>query len=109
MFTGTENHDISLVDAAKLTKAFRNILSPLLGGIKGHYFSKAALLDVLNQEDAVGVRIYLGLSNDIVPLPRLVIAGVKADGSDMDSGKIIDQGIPCPPSCSATNSLNSTI
>ncbi len=107
MFTGNEDHSISLQDAAALTGKFRQILMPLLGGKKGEYFSQAAINSLLSQEGVVGIRIYLGLSDDLIPLPKLVLVGVKANGDDVVAGEIVENGTFCPPSCGSINILNS--
>jgi len=109
MFSGNENHFISLNEAEKLTKKFRTVLSPLLGNAKGEYFGKDAILALLNQEGAVGLRIYFGLSNDLVPLPKQVLVAVSADGNDLINGLIVENGLLCPPACSAPNVLNGLI
>lgn len=76
---------------------------PILGGVKGEYFSQSAINSVLAQEGVVGVRIYLGLSDDLIPLPRLVIVGVDANENDITAGDIVENGTFCPPSCGSIN------
>ena len=100
-FTGNEDHRISLKAAAKLTKKHRHIAG--LQAIKGEYFSKAALLAILNEPHAVGVRIYYGMDGLI---PKLVLVGVTANGSDLVNGYIAEHSISCPPHCSIANELN---
>ncbi len=104
-FTGHENHDISLQDAAALTENYRDQQSGS-GYILGEYFSKDGIYSVLTQSGCVGIRIYYGLSNSSVP--KLVIVGVNADENDMVDGNILEMGSPCPPTCSTSNDLNST-
>ena len=105
MFTGNEDHSISLTDAAVLTKAYRLLAGPF--SIQGHYFSKTALLGVLNQTNAVGIRIYYGSSALLGP--KLVVVGVNADGEDLTSGYVLDHSAQCPPNCSSANLLNSDL
>ena len=107
MFTGNEDHSITLAEGAALTGKFRQILMPLLGGKKGEYFSQSAINSLLDQEGAVGIRIYLGLSDDLIPIPRLVIVAVNAQGNDLTTGLIVEKGALCPPVCSVNNPLNS--
>ncbi len=107
MFTGHEDHNISLEDAAKMTKRFRLSLAPLLGGIIGGYFSKDAIQSVLNQDSVVGIRIYNALTADLIPLPQFVIVGVNAAGVDITAGVIIEHSNLCPPTCGPGNLLNS--
>lgn len=109
MITGNELHNITLAEAAKLTKNFRTIIAPLVGGVKSEAFGKNALLEVLNQPGAVGIRIYFGLSTDIVPLPQQVIVGIDVNGNDMVEGRLVEDGLLCPPSCPSVNVLNSNL
>ena len=106
MFTGQENHSISLEDASELTKNYRHTLMKVFGGVKGEYFGSDAIQSVLDQTDVVGIRIYYGLSDEVVPKPRLVIVGVNADGDDV-IGEIMEHGHTCPPKCGVANLLNS--
>jgi hypothetical protein len=101
MFTGQEEHDLTLADAKKLTKAFRDKAGA--GAILGHFFSKKALQKVLDQEDCVGIRHYYGEDKDGDPV--LVLVGVTADGSDMTGGVILEIGFPCPPKCLGSSPL----
>ncbi|MES2628999.1 MAG: hypothetical protein V4616_08520 [Bacteroidota bacterium] len=107
MFTGSEGQIIPLSAAAALTSRFRTILMPLLGGIKGEFFGQDTINQVLAQPEAVGIRVYLGLSNDLIPLPKLVLVGVTAAGVDLINGVILEHGVACPPVCSIANPLNS--
>ncbi len=107
MFTGHEDHSISLKDAAKLTKKYRDTLMIGLGGIKGEYFGRDAIELVLAQDGVVGVRIYLGLSDDTIPQLQMVVVGVNAAGNDITTGAIMEHGYTCPPKCGILNELNS--
>ncbi len=100
-YTGYEDHSITLQDAADLTSNYRTSHP---GAIKGFYYSKQAITAILNQTDCVGIRIYYG--EDDLGVSKLVIAGVKADEDDMETGLLAEFGNPCPPHGSA-NSLNS--
>jgi hypothetical protein len=101
-FTGTENHTISLQDASALTANHR---ANHPGAIKGFYYSKQAILAILNQTDCVGIRVYYG--EDDNDIPKLVIAGVEANEDDLDTGLLAEFGHPCPPHQGSTNALNS--
>ena len=103
-FTGNENHSISLQNASDLTANFR---ANHPSAIKGFYFGKATLLSILNQSDCVGIRIYYGEDSSTVPVPCLVITGVKANEDDMETGVLAEYGTPCPPHCGTSNALNS--
>ncbi len=107
MFTGHEDHSISLEDAAKMTKRFRLSLAPFLGGVIGGAFGKDAIQSVLSQESVVGIRIYYALTADLIPLPQFVIVGVNAAGADITTGVILEHSNICPPSCGPNNILKS--
>jgi hypothetical protein len=102
-YTGNEDHSISLAEAAELTANYRNAQTG--DYIKAEYFGKNAILDLLNQDNCIGMRIYYGLDNNSVK--KLVLVGVDGNGNDLDSGVILDKGFPCPTYCSSSNSLNS--
>lgn len=101
-FTGNENHDISLNEAAHMTANYRNA-NP--GQTKGHYFGGTAIQNVLSQMGSVGIRIYYALKDD--GTKQLVIVGVDADANDLTDGLILDLSVPCPATCGNANSLNS--
>jgi hypothetical protein len=101
-FTGNENHDIDFDDAGILTKRYRDSITP--GNYIGGFFGKSAVINLLEQEDCVGVRYYYGLKED--GSPTLVLVGVDAEGNDL-----IGQNKSClqlPPLCSKENVLNSS-
>lgn len=100
------NHFISLEEGAKITKKYRNTLMALLGGIKGATYDKDAIQALLDQEECASIRIYLGLSDDLIPKPQLVIVAVDANGNDI-LDLVVDHGDRCPPYCSIDNLLNS--
>lgn len=103
-FTGNENQEISLQDAADLTANYRQNQPypyPELGG----YFAKSGLLDVLNQNGCVGIRIYYGQDNS--GESKLVIVGVDANENDLYQGLLLDHMYKCPTNCSSSNQLNS--
>jgi len=105
VFTGKENHLISLSDATQMMDAYR-LKNP--DGPWGWYFGGEAIQSVLAQNAAVGLRIYGGLNQEGQFSP--VIFGVIANGKDItgsglskalgDSGIIIlEIASPCPPDC----------
>jgi hypothetical protein len=103
-YIGNENHSITLVDAAELTKRYRNQFAAGTDYIKGEYFGKTALISLLSQNDCVGARMYYGLKAD--QSQCLVIVGVDGNGNDMTTGEIMEYGLPCPNHCSLENVLN---
>lgn len=102
-FTGHEDHTVSLETAQEWTKRFRVQADPK--AIRGGYFSKDALVKVLNQENAVGIRYYRGLTDDSTPV--LILCGVDSDGNDLVDGLLLEYAKPCPPYCAESNLLNS--
>jgi hypothetical protein len=102
-FTGNENHDINLLDAAKLTSNYRH--SVATGSILGGYFGRTAIERILDQEGCVGIRYYYALSAD--GAKTLVLVGVNADENDLVHGELAEISWPCPPYCSDANALNS--
>lgn len=103
--TGNENHDISLSEAADLTKNYRNTIST--GATIAHYIGKSAIQSLLNQSNTVGVRIYYGLNAD--GSKELVATGVNQSGDDQYQGILLDRTIKCPQECSASNPLNTNV
>jgi hypothetical protein len=103
MYTGNENHEISLTDASALTARYRQ-QSTTTNPILGEYFGKQAIQSLLNQSSCVGARIYYGL--DELNVPKLILVGVDANGNDMTQGALLEFGYPCPPNSSTSNPLN---
>lgn len=104
------DHSITLDAAAKLTKKYRSIgnIIPSLGVvIKGEFFGKNALVEILNQNGCVGLRMYYGADDLLVP--HMVVVGVDANGDDQVTGHIADMSVLCPPTCGTANKLNSDI
>ena len=103
VFTGLEDHTIALDDAAELTRNYRK--SAGKGAIKGGFFGRAALEQVLSQEGVVGIRYYYAQENNGRPV--LILVGVDANGKDIVDGFMAERAMPCPPFCSPFNPLNS--
>jgi hypothetical protein len=103
-YTGNENHDIRLEDAAELTKRFRDNL-PVIDDTIAEYFGKSALQELLDQSGCIGIRVYYGI--DVNNTKRLVITGVDNNGDDLCEGNLMEAGTICPPICSNNNPLNS--
>jgi hypothetical protein len=100
-FTGNENHDITLSEAAAMTANYRND-NP--DETIAHYFGKSAIIDIFNQSGCVGMRVYYAIKD--TGEKQLVIVGVDADGNDLYNGKLADRSFNCPSDCSAANPLN---
>lgn len=101
-FTGKENHDIPLSEAAAWTKNYRDA-NP--GQTQGHYFGKDAISAILNQNGCVGIRIYYAISD--TGQKQLIIVGVDANENDLFNGLLAERSVNCPPDCSSANPLNS--
>ena len=94
VFTGKEDHTITLADAMFFMQEFRATAEQTepLGG----YFGGEAVQEILAQKDAVGLRYYYGKNED----KRIVIlVGTDAQGNDMWSGKLAEYALSCPPWC----------
>lgn len=104
MYTGKEDHNISLEEASEMTRAFREQAGP--DAVIGGYFGRDALLTILTQDGAVGMRFYYALNEE--GIPHIVLVGVGAQGNDMTEGMIAERNNNCPPWCSEENELNST-
>lgn len=102
-FNGDEGSVVSLNDASRWTANFRKTVPA--GDIIAHFIGKEKLLDILNQEDCVGARIYYGIGDD--GKKNLVFVGASADENDMVDGLIVEKVFGCPPRCSERNLLNS--
>ena len=103
-FTGDEDHKMSLEDAAKLTKYYRDSASA--GTMLGGFFGKTALLGILNQTGCVGMRIYNALLSD--GKPTYVLVGVDSAGEDKEDGEIAEIVVVCPPYCPKESALAGT-
>ena len=102
-FTGNEDHEISLSEAAQLTANYRDSAEP--GSVKAGFFGKSAIEEILEQEKCVGIRIYYAQEED--GTPTFVVVGVEENEDDLVEGKIAEAPTPCPPNCGSANVLNS--
>ena len=100
-FDGTEGGAITLADGAALTKEHRQ-RNP--GALKGHFFGKEILGQILDQEGCVGIRMYHGQDGD--GNRQLVLVGADEYEDDM-LDLVGDISAPCPNKCSTPNALNS--
>ena len=65
---------------------------------KAYGLGSNKLLDILNQRDCVGLRIYNCKDNGN---NNVVVIGVDTNGDDMDAGYILNNAAPCPTTCGA--------
>lgn len=103
VFTGFEDHTITLTEASELTRNYRKQAGQ--GAVKGKYFSRAAIEQLLEQEDVVGMRYYYGLDND--GRQQMVIVAVDDKGKDLHQGFLFANPLPIPRFNSEPNPLNS--
>ncbi|PHR28253.1 MAG: hypothetical protein COA38_12450 [Fluviicola sp.] len=101
-FDGTEGGAISLPQGAALTKEYR-LRNPT--AIKGHFFGKEILNQILEQEGCMGIRMYYALDPETGER-ELVLAGANEEEDDM-LDLVADLSSPCPTRCSSANTLNS--
>lgn len=101
-FDGTEGKFINITEAGDMTAAWRNGNN---GNIKAIFFGKDKLQQLLDQPGTVGIRMYFGKNEE--GENSLVLVSADADENDMETGKILDLGSPCPTKCGTPNPLNS--
>ena len=95
LYTGKENHVISLEKARQLTQNFQIVAKP--GELTAGYLGRSIFEKILRQEQCVGIRIYNAISDN--GSPTFVIVGVDTSGNDIIYGPIGDELFPCPPWC----------
>lgn len=97
MFTGKENHKISMREAQKLMANFRKQVPE--ASVIGGFFGKNALMNILAQPGVVGIRAYF--ANEENGTPTLILFGVNANGDDVivDGVGPLERWFPCPPFC----------
>jgi hypothetical protein len=79
LYSGNEDHSITLQEGAAITKAYR--LSASSNDALAHYFGGNAIKKVLEQSGCVGIRLYYGKHAD--GSSALVIVGVDHNGNDI--------------------------
>lgn len=106
IFTGKEGKSISWETAKQWSANFQKrelSISPDTTVIKAHYFGAEKVQQLLNVNDSVGVRVYLGLDDE--GNSKLYMTAVSSDMKDIlpdngDGGPIIlDDTRTCPPYC----------
>jgi len=100
-FTGNENHDIPLSEAAEWTKNYRDA-NP--NETRAHFFGKEAILNILNQTTCVGIRIYYALDEN--DQKQLVVVGANAGKNDLYNGILAERSLRCPQDCATASPLN---
>ena len=100
-FNGTEGGFISLQAGAALTEEYRD-KNP--NETIAHFFGNQKLKQLMDQEGAVGLRMYYGTDED--GNKQLVLVAADADQNDI-LDLVLDLSSPCPNLCSSPNPLNS--
>lgn len=101
-FDGTEGGAIILSKGAAFTKEHR-LRNPT--ALKGHFFGKEILNQILEQEGCVGIRMYHGQDSE-TGQRELILVGADQYEDDM-LDLIADLSSACPHKCSTPNALNS--
>lgn len=66
--------------------------------VKGHFFGRDKILELLSQQGSMGLRIYYG--KDASSNPMLIVVAADANGDDiLDGDRILDFSLPCPTHC----------
>lgn len=102
-FNGNEGEFVTLSDASRWTANYRNTIQP--GDTIAFAAGKEKLIELLNQDECLGARIYYGIGDE--GQKNLVLVGVDANGDDIENGFILEHLYPCPRLCSKQNNLNS--
>lgn len=102
MFTGNENHVISIEEAQEMMRNYRDDApaDARLGG----FFGKETLLRILTQENCVGIRYYFAKDTDGNMM--LILVGTDANGHDLIDGELAERSIACPPRCSDNQEMD---
>ncbi len=103
MFTGKENHSITLAEARHFVDNHRDgkqlfdrhVDRRDSDQIKGGYFSREIYEKILSQEGCVGIRNYFAENTD--GTPTIVMVGVDTRGHDQITGVVADDMLLCPP------------
>ncbi|HEY6952498.1 MAG TPA: hypothetical protein VI758_08820 [Bacteroidota bacterium] len=102
VFSGKENHYVTLAEAAELTKNHRESMKE--GDAKGAFFGSGIYRKILAQSNCVGIRIYNAMHND--GSPTFVLVGVDEFGFDLLGGILGQMAMLCPPWCYVFGPLN---
>jgi len=99
----TEGSFITRGQAKTMTDDYKNSIAYTANvNQEAIFFGKDKILDVLNQPNVVGLRVYYGRNGSTpTDTPSLVLVGTDVSGNDIYS-LILDTGVPCPDTCSTT-------
>ncbi len=99
------DHHITVAEAAEHTRRHRQARQKP-HDINAGAFHKDQVLELLNQQGCVGIRIYLARTAS--GSSTLVMAGVDQQGEDITAANctILQNTTPCPPYCPVSSPLN---
>jgi hypothetical protein len=92
---------INLENAAEFTHSFQQS-AKFSNETISSIFDKEDLLQVLNQDGCVGIRIYNALNSD--NKMTHVVVGIDGNGDDMTDGTLLDYAKLCPDDCPPSTS-----
>lgn len=102
MFTGSEDHRISLEEASEMTARYRETITN--GETIGGFFGVEIIKSILDQDNCVGIRYYYAINETGKKV--LVLTGVNSNGDDLYEGILAEFSSGCPEYCSSPNPLN---
>lgn len=102
IFTGQENHFVTVAEASQLTRNYRETIQD--GDFKGAFFGAGIFRKILAQDGCVGIHIYHGVHSD--GSPTFVLVGIDEYGYDLVAGTIGQMAMYCPPWCFVFGPLN---
>ena len=105
-FDPSKDHSISLKEASKLTKRYRDDRGSSKEPIAGAFGHKA-FKDILEQKDCVGIRVYY--AKDDNKNLTTVLVGIDSNGNDLYEGRLMEWSGLCPPLCGEDNPLNADV
>jgi len=92
---------ISLTKAREMVSDYKDDPNPNQEEIiNSHYFGKNKILEVLNQKDTIGIRIYhaKGPKVDGTIVQQIILVGVDREENEIHD-KLLDISTLCPPHC----------
>lgn len=92
---------ITLEEAKSYTHSFQRLYPQEK---KAFFVGKDRLLQILEQPDCLGIRIYNGY-NDDENTSNKVLIGVDSTGNDVEEGIIVEKLVPCPSVCTKPGGL----
>jgi hypothetical protein len=99
-FNGNESAQITLAQGIAWTAAYR---TEYPNEPRAHFFGKNKLLELLSQQDCVGIRAYYALDDN--GNKQLILVGASADEEDQFNGILLDRSVPCTVSHSSSSPL----